>query len=95
MFHKAFHFFRQKFLVPRFAGPHRKHLPAQRRDRFKGFMIALAIAGDLLLPELDVGRGKFGSCAALMSMPEAPVHQNDFLVPGQDNIGSAWKLLVM
>jgi len=53
--------------------------------------IALAVAGNLVVPELGIGHGLVP--LAVMAVPEASVHQDDGPPFLHDYVGSAWQLL--
>jgi hypothetical protein len=78
--------------IGRFAFPHYNHAPCQATQLLSDSFISIHILGELLLPEVCPALWRVGKRTALMSMPEAPVHEQHGTIPRQNDIGATWKI---
>jgi len=68
------------------------HSPSSCDQRGNGLLVVFAVALNLRSPKLWTCRRPFEE-AATMTMPEAPMHQNNSLVPGQNNVRLSGQVL--
>jgi len=80
--------------VSQFAFPNDDHLPTSFLEDGLGCLVALNVAFEFREPVLTIGFWSGGPFAALMSMPEAAVYENDCLELGHDDVGFAGKSFV-
>lgn len=71
--------------------PNGSHAPAHSPQRLRISRISLDISPELEVPEFRARGGRGGEAAALMSVPEAPVHEHGYLPSGQHQIRPARK----
>ena len=75
--------------------PHHKYPPSRSGKSFTGFGIPSTIGLQLGDPE-HLARLRYGGIiTTFMTMPEAPMHENNGLVFGEHDIRSAWKIPCM
>lgn len=72
-------------MISKLTLPNREHRPALSLKTVSGRLITLAVPIELGVPELRVGAGA-GPPGAIMTMPEAPVHEDGGPKPRQDEI---------
>lgn len=69
--------------------PDRENIPARSLQGLKVFLISLPISVEFSAPIFAVSLGEAIATSAVMTMPKAPVYENDLAPPGKDNIGFA------
>lgn len=76
----------------RFALPNHLDSPAQSAEGADHEIVSNYIAGDLGLPEFSIAARKFRALAALVSMPEAAMDENDHPRSWKDDVGRTWQV---
>jgi hypothetical protein len=73
-----------------FALPDYKNLPSLFSEGFLHHEITSDIPSELLSPKFDAAFGRRCLSASLVTMPEATMHEHDFLAPQKNKIGASW-----
>src|SRR5690606_26729212 len=81
--------------IARFALPDYEHIPAEVSQLLRDAAVSFDVPLSFLRPEFSTGSGHDLAIGAVMHVPEAAVHEDDFFQPWKHEVWLAWQVLAM